>query len=138
MAVPGAIPPVGGVHSLLVLPASAKIGAGILMLALGIGGIAMGVGLYSLVLLGLGAGMGGPLLWSGLAVRKAQRLDDAERRRAEAALPALREVIAAAVAQKQNAGRVLRERGYERPRVRRWIALECGVVLRGGAAERPW
>lgn len=138
MSVPGAVPPPRGVHPMLMLPASAKIGAGILMLALGLGGITMEVGLYSLVLLGLAGGVGGPLLWSGLADRKAQRLDAAERRRAEAELPALREAIAAAVAQQQNVGRLLRERGYARPRVRRWIALECGVVLREGATERPW
>lgn len=109
------------------------------MVALGIGGVVLSVDFYSLVLLGLGVAVGVPLAWSGIDDRREQRLDAAERARAEAELPALREVVTAAVASGRQVGRVLRERGFVRARVRHWIALECGVVLREGANDvRPW
>ena len=120
------------VEQLVVLPPAAKVVAGCVMLALGVTAVAIGGGFLGFVLLGLAVMFGVPMLVSAFADRRHRRLDAAERARAEAELPALKQAIAEAVAARHNVGRLLRLRGYSSPRVRRWIALECGVVLARG------
>lgn len=117
-------------EQLLMLPPTARIAAGALMLGMGLVSICMLVALASLVLLGLGVSVGLPLVISGLLAKRQRAVEDAERQRAEAELPELRKLIAAAVAARQGVSRLLRQRGYQSARVRRWIALECDVVLR--------
>ena len=49
--------------------------------------------------------------------------------RAEAELDELRALVLEAVEQARAVERMLTKRGYTSAKVRRWIALECGVVL---------
>ncbi|MCA8978250.1 MAG: hypothetical protein KDC98_26215 [Planctomycetes bacterium] len=110
----------------------ARIGAGVLMLAMGVTGVIMEANLWSLVLLGAAAMIGLPALISGLGDRRRQRIERGERVRAEQELPRLRAEIAACVARNHNVSRLLKQQGYTSARVRRWIALECDVVLSAG------
>lgn len=127
---PAAPPPgLGLLDGILVLPAKAKLLVGIVMLAMGAVGIALDRTPYSFGLLGATLVFGVPLLVSGRRGLQAERIEHAERARAETELPALRDAVAAAVAQRHSVGRLLRQRGYTSAKVRRWIALECDVVL---------
>jgi hypothetical protein len=125
----------GLLEQLLVLPPTVKLVAGAFMLLLGVVGMCMMPSVYSFVLLGLGVALGVPLLLAGRSERRQQGLDAVERLRAEGELAELRLAITAAVERKHNVGRILRERGYSSARVRRWIALECGIVLAQGRLD---
>ena len=119
--------------ALSVMPPPVRIGAGLLMLAMGIGGLLMmPIGLWSAVLAALTFVVGLPLLVGGLRDRRVQRIEREERARAEAELPRLREEVAACVERRHSVPRLLKQRGYTSPKVRRWIALECDVVLSSG------
>ena len=65
----------------------------------------------------------------GLGVRRSQLLEASERARAEAEMDDLRRVVAEAAERGGVTHRTLSKRGYTSPKIRRWIALECGVVL---------
>lgn len=137
MAVPSVEPGLPRpLEQLMALPPLARIVAGAVMLTMGGTGIWLSTSFYAIVLVGVSVALGLPLLVLGLSDRRAGRLEAAERARAEAELPALRAVVATAVQDRQNVARVLRQRGYTNAAVRRWIALECGVVLAGGAGPQ--
>lgn len=116
-------------EQLMVLSPLARIVAGGAMLAVGVASILLLVSFYSFVLLGAGVAIGVPLVWSGWSAQREQEVERTERARAEVDLPYLRDFVAAAVKEHRNVARLLRERGYTSDKVRRWIALECGVVL---------
>lgn len=118
----------GLLEQLLVLPPLVRILAGLLMLGMGIVGICLQVSGYSVVLLLLGVGLGGPLVIQGSADRRSQQLEAVEWMRARGELAALRDLVARAVAEKRNVARLLRDRGYQCKKVRGWIARECEVV----------
>lgn len=126
----------GPLDQLMVMPPWVRIAAGAGMLAMGSAGIVMVQGFAGLVLLGTTAAVGLPLLLSGLADRRTQAHEREERARAEVDLPYLKDAVGAAVQQKQDVARLLRKRGYTSDKVRRWIALECGVVLRSTPGDR--
>ena len=73
--------------------------------------------------------VGVPLAWSGLRVRRTQLLEASERARAEAEMADLQREVEAAKGRGGVTHRMLAKRGYTSPKIRRWIALECGVVL---------
>ncbi|MCA8963990.1 MAG: hypothetical protein KDC48_03855 [Planctomycetes bacterium] len=123
----------GSLDSMAMLSPTGKIVGGAVMLAMAIGAFCLPpVGSYGFLLVVLGGGMGSPLLVVGLRERRQAARDAAELARGMAELPALREAVAAAVAQRHNVGRLLRQRGYTSAKVRRRLALECDVVLQAG------
>lgn len=109
------------------LPPGAQVVAGTSMLLLAAGTLLLG-SLWGLLFLAVGA----PVVIAGVAARRQAHADREQRARAELELPELRVVIAAAVAARHNVSRLLRLRGYTSAKVRRWIALECDVVLARG------
>jgi len=124
----------GLVDQMSYLPPGARIGAGSVMLAMG--GIAIAVqpmSFWAFVLLLVTAAIGAPLLIGGISDRRRRGLETAELERARAELAQLREAIAVEVAGRRNVGKLLRDRGYTTDKARRWIALECDVVLPRGA-----
>jgi hypothetical protein len=123
----------GLVAQMSYLPPGARIGAGSVMLAMG--GIAIAVqplSFWAFVLLLVTAAIGVPLLLGGLADRRRRAIESVELARAKAELPELRLAIAAERTGRRNVGKLLRDRGYTTDKVRRWIALECDVVLPRG------
>ena len=73
--------------------------------------------------------MGVPLGVSGLRVRRTQLVEASERARAEAELEDLRLELESAKGRGGVTHRTLSKLGYTSAKIRRWIALECGVVL---------
>lgn len=122
---------------LMQLPPLVRMVTGAVMLGLGGVGICLSLSFYSAVLLGLAVLLGVPLLWIGWLDRARQQIERAEMVRAGAELPNLRAMVAAAVAARRSVGSLLRHQGFTSEKVRRWIALECDVVLPHGA-DRPW
>ncbi|MEZ6038434.1 MAG: hypothetical protein R3F29_13205 [Planctomycetota bacterium] len=92
-----------------------------------------GVSFYGALFLGFGALLGVPLSWSGVHDWREQHLERDERARAAAELSVLREELDGLREDKRGVERFLLERGYRSAKVRRWIALECGVVLPASA-----
>jgi hypothetical protein len=123
----------GLVAQMAYLPPAARIVAGSVMLAMG--GIAIAVqplSFWAYVLLLVTAAIGAPLLIGGLADRRRRAIESVELARAEVELPELRLAIAAERTGRRNVGKLLRDRGYTTDKARRWIALECDVVLPRG------
>lgn len=117
-------------EQLAMLSPVGKIVGGVLMFGLGAAGFAIGsASLGNLILVGVGAALGVPLLLRGLRERADERAAADELARARDELPALREAVAEARADKRGIDRFLRDRGYSSAKVRRWIALECDIVL---------
>ncbi|MFO1032019.1 MAG: hypothetical protein U1F60_13155 [Planctomycetota bacterium] len=114
------------------LPSWVRVAVGASMLAGGVVGALLGIGLWSVVVLLLGLGIGGPLLLGGLGDGRRARAAARERVLAEAQLEELRAAVAAAVAARRSVGAMLRSRGFHDSGVQRWIARECGVVLPNG------
>jgi len=124
----GKPPGFGG--TIRLLPWQAQVGVAALMLA----GLLATLAAYPtwegvVPMLALFLIVGLPLGLSGLGVRRTQLLEASERARAEAELDDLRRVVAEAAERGGVTHRTLSKRGYTSPKIRRWIALECGVVL---------
>ncbi|HEX5052470.1 MAG TPA: hypothetical protein VFZ65_11900 [Planctomycetota bacterium] len=117
-------------EQLVVLPPAAKVVAGLAMLGMGVGAMLMLPGsFYSIVLICFGTALGVPLVLAGRAEFRQRRRDADEMVRARADLETLKPLVTEAVREKRGVDRLLRERGYSSEKVRRWIALECDVVL---------
>ena len=98
---------IGILDQLAVLPPAVRIGSGLLMLAMGVTGVVMiPASFWSLALLGLALMLGIPLLFGGILAQRRERIETAERARAESELSELRPAIAAAVEQRHNVGRL--------------------------------
>lgn len=136
MAVPRGIEPSRPMPGLLatleVLPWQVRLGAGSLMLGMGVAGIVLGSNVYSFVLLGAGVLFGLPLCLGAWGDRRRSRQAAAELARARVELAELRDLVQRARTDRRSVGSLLRERGYESLFVQRWIARECGVVLPSG------
>ncbi len=123
----------GSLESLAVLPPMAKIIAGAVVSCMALTPLVLqALSIFGVVLFVFGSAIGLPLLFGGFAARRTAKLEAEEFARGMAELPLLREAVKAAVAQRQNVGRLLRQRGYTSARVRRKLALECDVVLQAG------
>lgn len=92
-----------------------------------------GISYYGVLFFGFGALLGVPLSWSGIHDWREQHRERLERARATAELPTLRDELEGLREDKRGVERFLLERGYRSAKVRRWIALECGVVLPASA-----
>jgi hypothetical protein len=115
---------------LAMLSPNGKLFGGTLMLLLGGGALALDSdSLASWILILVAGCLGVPLLLRGMQERGWQRLEAAELERARSDLPALRIDIAEAQADRRGVDRLLRDRGYTTEKARRWIALECDIVL---------
>lgn len=122
--------PPGFGSTIRLLPWQAQVGASALVLGMAVATVALvptTQGIIPMLIVLLVAGV--PLGLSGLGVRRTQRLEASERARAEAELDDLRRAVADAQARGGVTHRTLGKRGYTSPKIRRWIALECGVVL---------
>jgi hypothetical protein len=123
----------GLIAQMAYLPPMARIVAGTAMLAMGGIAIALEPGsFWAFVLLLATAAIGAPLLMGGVTDRRRRAIESTELERARGELAALREAIAAELAGRRNVGKLLRDRGYTTDKARRWIALECDVVLPRG------
>ena len=115
---------------LMVLPPWVRMATGI-----GIVGMAAvvlstyGISYYGVLFFGFGALFGVPLSWSGIHDWREQHRERDERARAASELASLRDALDGLREDKRGVERFLLERGYTSAKVRRWIALECGVVL---------
>ena len=117
-------------QQLSVMPPAVKALAGPLMVLMAIVAVTMmPETLYSWVLLALGFMIGIPLTWQGFSQRKEEKLVTKELERAALELDILRLELEQAAADKRGAERFLMERGYTTAKARRWIALECDIVL---------
>ena len=108
------------------MPWRAQVGAAALVLAMGLvpfAGMQLSPGAFGLFAVALAASA--PLGWSGLSARRAERVDAAERARADAELEELRGAVEAARGRGAAIDRMLIKRGYTSARVRRWIAREA-------------
>ena len=115
---------------LAVLPPAAKVVVAPLMLVLGVVAIVLDPGsVFAWVLLVAAVALGGPLLLQGLGELRARQVFERERARARAELVVLQADLREVIAEKRGVERFLLERGYTSEKARRWIALECGVVL---------
>ena len=124
----GRPPGFGG--SIRLLPWQAQIGVSVLLLVMLVATLTLYPtlqGAVPMLFLFLVAGL--PLGLSGLGVRRTQLLEASERARAEAEMDDLRRVVAEAAERGGVTHRTLSKRGYTSQKIRRWIALECGVVL---------
>ena len=122
--------PPGFGSTIRLLPWQAQVGVSALLLGMSVATLALVPavqGIVPMLFVFLVAGV--PLGLSGLGVRRAQRLEASERARAEAEMDDLRRAVADAQARGGVTHRTLGKRGYTSPKIRRWIALECGVVL---------
>jgi hypothetical protein len=111
---------------LQVMPPWVRITTGALMLALGGPLLAFGSLAGFLGLAGL------PLLCDGWRDAHHRRTDAAELARARVELEAIRPGVRDAVQRRRDVDRLLRDLGYTSAKARRWIALECDVVLPRG------
>jgi len=117
-------------EQLSVLPPTVQIGAAVLMLGMGIVGVAITpASFYAWILLIVALCLGCPLLVQGFTVRRDQRIEAEEMERARAELHELRLHIEDAVERKHGVERALMKQGFTSAKVRRWIALECDIVL---------
>jgi len=126
--------PSPGMPSLLqqlsVMPPVVKAGVGVVMIAMGIVAVVlMPESMYSWVLLVISGLLGVPLAWQGAAQSRQQKLEAEELERAEIELESLRVQLEQVAEDKRGVERFLMECGYTTAKARRWIALECGVVL---------
>ena len=122
--------PPGFGSSIRLLPWQVQVGVSILLLGMFVATLAMFPtlqGTLPMLFAFLVAGL--PLGLSGLGVRRTQLLEASERARAEAEMDDLRRVVAEAAERGGVTHRTLSKRGYTSPKIRRWIGLECGVVL---------
>lgn len=122
--------PPGFGSSIRLLPWQVQVGVSVLLLGMFVATLAMFPtlqGTLPMLFVFLVAGL--PLGLSGLGVRRTQLLEASERARAEAEMDDLRRVVAEAAERGGVTHRTLSKRGYTSPKIRRWIALECGVVL---------
>ena len=122
--------PPGLGSSIRLLPWQVQVGVSVLLLGMFVATLAMFPtlqGTLPMLFVFLVAGL--PLGLSGLRVRRTQLLEASERARAEAEMDDLRRVVAEAAERGGVTHRTLSKRGYTSPKIRRWIALECGVVL---------
>tara|TARA_R110002096_G_scaffold108799_5_gene238125 strand:+ start:1971 stop:2399 length:429 start_codon:yes stop_codon:yes gene_type:complete len=117
-------------QQLSVLPPAAKAFVGSLMVLMGIVAVTMvPETAFSWVLLVLGLILGLPLAWQGFTQAKEHQLVTKELERAALELDILRLELEQATADKRGIERFLMDRGYTTAKARRWIALECDVVL---------
>ena len=117
-------------QQLSVLPPLVKALVGPALFLMGVSALVMlPDGYYSWVLFALGALLGIPLGWQGVVQHKEHRLVAVEITRASAEMPQLQADLQQAASDKRGVERLLLERGYTTAKARRWIALECGVVL---------
>ena len=117
-------------QQLSVMPPAVKAFVGPLMAGMGIVAVVMiPDSVYSWVLLVVGGLIGIPLGWHGVVERREQKLIAAELERAQQELETLRLELEQVAADKRGVERFLMDRGYTTAKARRWIALECGVVL---------
>lgn len=115
---------------LSVLPPAVKATVGLAMLALGVGAVVMlGAGFFSLVLLTVFAMTGVPLTLQGFSEGRQQKVIRSELQRAHQEIDLLRLEIEQAQANKRGLERFLIDRNFTTVEARRWIALECDVVL---------
>ena len=122
--------PPGFGSSIRLLPWQAQVGVSALLLVMFVATLAMSTTLQGLLpMLFVLLVVGVPLGLSGLGVRRAQLLEASERARAEAEMDDLRRAVAEAEGRGGVTHRTLSKRGYTSPKIRRWIGLECGVVL---------
>lgn len=126
--------PTPGMPSLLqqlaVMPPLVKAGVGVLLISMGsVAVILMPESLYSWVLVVLGGLVGMPLGWQGVAQSRQEKLEAEELDRAGIELESLRVQLEQVAEDKRGVERFLMECGYTTTKARRWIALECGVVL---------
>lgn len=122
--------PPGFGSSIRLLPWQVQVGVSMLLLGMFVATLAMYPALQGAVpmlFVFLVAGL--PLGLSGLGVRRTQLLESSERARAETEMDDLRRVVAEAAERGGVTHRTLSKRGYTSQKIRRWIALECGVVL---------
>lgn len=117
-------------QQLFVLPPSAKLIAGSFMILLALGAMLMMPGSFYSWLLLLVAGAIGPMLvYQGTTELRERAIVDEEMARAEFELDDLKQLVADLTGSKRGVERFLMERGYTSHKVRRWIALECDIVL---------
>ena len=126
-------------EQLSLLPPTVQIGASLLMLAMGAGAIAMMPGGFGaieildlfgcLILVAIAAAIGIPLGLQGLRLRRERRVEAEEMERAKAEVHELRLLVEEAVERQRGVERVLMKQGFTSAKVRRWIALECDIVL---------
>jgi hypothetical protein len=112
------------------LPWQVQLATAALVLAMGFGAIAMfpsSPGALLMLVVSLVTGV--PLWFSGFGVRSARLLEAFERARAEGEMAALQQAVDEAQARGSGVDRMLLKRGYSSEKIRRWIALECDVVL---------
>jgi hypothetical protein len=109
--------------SLRIMPPWVRIAAGGVFTLVGGGMLMMGSmkGVFGLA--------GVPLVWKAWQDVQQRCLDAQELSRARAELAGLRAAVKEAVRVRHDVDRLLRELGYRSAKVRRWIALECDVVL---------
>ena len=126
----GGVEPPGMFDSILLLPPVVQLLAAGLALAMGAAAVWMFPSSPGTWTLFVGcAALGVPLGLRGLKLLDEQKLEARERARAEAELDELRALVLEAVEQARAVERMLTKRGYTSAKVRRWIALECGVVF---------
>ena len=117
-------------QQLSVMPPMVKAIVGPAMVLMGVAAVIMVPDSgYSWVLLALGVIIGIPLGWQGAVQQSDEKLVQKELARAVEELELLRLDVEQAAADKRGVERFLMERGYTTSKARRWIALECGVVL---------
>ena len=122
--------PPGFGGTIRLLPWQAQVGVAALLLAMSVVTMVMMRSVQGLLpMLFVLLVVGVPLAWSGLRVRRTQLLEASERARAEAEMADLQREVEAAKGRGGVTHRMLAKRGYTSPKIRRWIALECGVVL---------
>ncbi|MFT4512244.1 MAG: hypothetical protein ACI91B_000932 [Planctomycetota bacterium] len=81
------------------------------------------------LLLAIGCFLGAPVTIQGMSQLKEQRTVERELARAREELDLLKLEIEQAADDKRGIERFLMEHGYTSAKARRWIALECGIVL---------
>lgn len=117
-------------QQLSVLPPAVKAFVGPLMVGMGIVAVVMiSDSVYSWVLLVVGGLIGAPLGWQGVVQCREQKLEREELARAALELESLRVQLEQVAEDKRGVERFLMECGYTTAKARRWIALECDVVL---------
>ena len=111
-------------HPLQSLPPWVKIATGAITTCL----CAAMAGMGSLVWI-TGSFVGVPLLTEGVRDARRRAAERLELARARAELDAIRPGVHEAVRRRRDVGELLRRLGYTTSKARRWIALECDVVL---------
>jgi hypothetical protein len=135
--------PVHEAPSGIVLSPNARLVGGAFVLAAGIalavrsalagGEFRPGIGAAAAMVIAAAVAL--PLFRSGVSAKRRLAAEAAELARGMAELAELRPLVAAAVAAGKHVGRLLEQRGYTSAKVRRKLALECGVILQQGAGH---